>query len=69
MFTKVPTRIMGAHTSSTLHSAMKKALLIAMFPAAQAMAQQQPLNEAAVAAQAETNATVAATQELSLIHI
>ena len=41
MFTKVPTRIMGAHTSSTLHSAMKKALLIAMFPAAQAMAQQQ----------------------------
>ena len=63
MFTKVPTRIMGAHTSSTLQSAMKKALLIAMFPAAQAMAQQQPLNEAAVAAQAETNATVAATQE------
>jgi Protein of unknown function (DUF3450) len=63
MFTKLPTIKMGAQTASTLQSALKKALLISMFPAVQVLAQQQPLSPEAVNAQADTNAAVAATQE------
>jgi septal ring factor EnvC (AmiA/AmiB activator) len=50
---------MGAQASSTL----RKALLLAVFPATQVFAQQQPLNEAATNAQAETNATAVAAQQ------
>lgn len=62
MFTKLPTIKLGTQTSATLESAMKKALLIALFPAASVMAQQQPLNDAAVKAQAENNTAAAASQ-------
>ncbi|MES2605874.1 MAG: DUF3450 domain-containing protein, partial [Pseudomonadota bacterium] len=62
MFIKLPTVKMGTQTNSTLKSALKAALIVAMFPATQVMAQQQPLNPAATAAQGETNATVQATQ-------
>lgn len=62
MFTKLPTVKLGAHKSATLESAMKKALLIAMIPAAQVMAQQAPVSDATTKAQADSNAAVAATQ-------
>ena len=67
MFTNLPTIKLGSQTKATLESVMKKALLIALFPAAtvvaqQAAAQQAPLNDAAMKAQAENNAAVAATQ-------
>ncbi len=63
MFTKVPTRTMGAKTKPALQTAIKAALLIAMFPVTQAMAQQGPVTPAAVAAQNENNQAVSAAQE------
>ena len=62
MFTNLPTIKLGSQTKATLESVMKKALLIALFPAATVLAQQAPLNDAAVKAQSENNAAVAATQ-------
>ncbi len=62
MFTKLPTIKLGSQTKATIQSAMKTALLVALFPAAQALAQQAPVNDAVVKAQAENNAAAAATQ-------
>lgn len=59
MFTKLPTTKMGAQT---LRSAMKMALIVAMFPATQAMAQQQPLSNEATQAQAQNNQAAAQAQ-------
>ncbi|HTQ99887.1 MAG TPA: DUF3450 domain-containing protein, partial [Candidatus Acidoferrum sp.] len=42
---------------------MKKALLIALIPAAQVMAQQQPLSDATTKAQADNNAAAATAQQ------
>jgi len=52
----------GSKKFATLESVMKKALLIAMIPAAQAMAQQAPVGDATVKAQADNNAAVAQAQ-------
>lgn len=59
MLTRLPTTKMGAQAASTL----RKALLLAVFPATQVFAQQQPLNEAATEAQAANNQAAAAAQE------
>jgi hypothetical protein len=62
MFTKLPTIKLGLQTKATIESAMKRALILALLPAAQVFAQQAPLNDAAVKAQQENNTAAAATQ-------
>jgi TolA-binding protein len=58
MLTRLPTIKMGAQASSTL----RKALLLAVFPATQVFAQQQPLSPEATNAQAENNQSVTQAQ-------
>ncbi|MEY3659350.1 MAG: hypothetical protein RLZZ169_175 [Pseudomonadota bacterium] len=63
MFTMQSTTILGKHATKTMRRAVMLAVIPATFASTQLLAQQQPVNAAAVAAQNENNAAVSATQE------